>query len=190
MDRSFTLFISISLDPWTQCSACGDCLADTRRALLRLKKEFSLEPKAKSAGYWMNYRHLPLRASHTVAFLFKWGRMWAHPRAPGRVRIEISSFLPLGHLDAYPPNSLWATLCNFPSVIIPQSSCPFCPCLMRAATALVTRTVPLELAYLSFHNNFLLSSLPSYLAIPSSHLCGHLSSVSPLQSHSFTLCSA
>lgn len=51
MDRSFTLFISISLDPWTQCSACGDCLADTRRALLKLKKEFSLEPKAKSAGY-------------------------------------------------------------------------------------------------------------------------------------------
>ena len=42
------LRISASLDT---VPACGDCSADTRRALLRLKKKFSLEPRAKSAGY-------------------------------------------------------------------------------------------------------------------------------------------
>lgn len=96
------LRISASLDP---VPACGDCSADTRRALLRLKKKILFGTQNKVCRLLSGLQAPPSEGLTDCGFRVSVRKDVSSSQAPGRVRIEVSSFLPLSHLDAYPPNS-------------------------------------------------------------------------------------
>ena len=140
MDRTFTLFISVSLHPWTQYLPVETAQLIPEELCWDLKKNSLWNPKQSlqatewtpGASLWGPHRLWLSCLCEEGCELIpgsrqsqNWGQFISASRPPWCISSKLF---------------LWAALCNFPGMIIPQSSCPFCPYLKRTAAVLITST--------------------------------------------------